>query len=157
MTEKKPEPVVKVICQNRKAFHHYAVDKTFEAGIMLKGAEVKSLRDNSAHLNDAYVDIKDGVPVLIKAHIPHYKFDTHENLDPERTRVLLLNKREIAKILRELKPKGYALVPLKMYFKGSHVKVEIALAKGKKTYDKREDIKKREAKRDMSRFQKARR
>ena len=156
MSEKKPA-VIKIICQNRKALHNFAVDKTFEAGIVLLGAEVKSLRANSAHLNDAYVDIKDNVPVLIKAHIPNYKFDTHDQLDPTRTRTLLLNKREINKILRELKPKGYALVPLKMYFKGSHVKVEIALAKGKKTYDKREDIKKREAKRDMSRFQKLKR
>lgn len=115
---------------------------------------MKSLRQGTAHLGDAFVDIKDNVPLLYKAHIPPYKFDTHERLDPERTRVLLLNKNEIRKISRELKPKGYTLVPLKLYFKGSYVKIEIALAKGKKSYDKREDIKKRDAEREMKRFNK---
>ena len=144
----------RLICNNRKAFHNYSVEKKLEAGIALLGSEVKSLRESNAHLNDAYVDFKSGQPYLYHSHIAPYVCATHDQHDPFRERPLLLNRREINKWEKEVKLNGYAIIPLKLYFKGSRVKVEIALAKGKKQYDKREDLKKRESQREIQRQEK---
>lgn len=154
MNKKSQSDGIKVVCQNRKARHDYFIEKTFEAGIALLGPEVKSLREGNAHLTDAYVDVREGKISLLKAHIPPWKFNTHDKIDPERPRVLLMHKKEIAKLMRDQKLKGFTLIPLKIYFKGPYAKIELALAKGKKTYDKREDIKKRDADREMKRYQK---
>jgi SsrA-binding protein len=144
----------RLICSNRKAFHNYSVEKKMEAGVVLLGSEVKSLREGNAHLNDAYVDFQKSKPYLYHSHIAPYACATHEQHDPFRVRPLLLNKREIAKLEKEVKLRGYAVIPLKLYFKGSRVKIEIALAKGKKQYDKREDMKKKESQRDIQRQEK---
>lgn len=144
----------RLICANRKAFHNYSIEKKLEAGISLLGSEVKSLRESNAHLNDAYVEFEKSKPYLYHSHIAPYTCATHEQHDPFRIRPLLLNKREIDKLEKEVKLRGYAVIPLKLYFKGSKVKVEIALAKGKKQYDKREDLKKRESQREIQRQEK---
>jgi SsrA-binding protein len=143
--------VIKQVCQNKKAHHSFFIEKKFEAGISLVGSEVKSLRQGKAHLNDAFVDIRNGRPLLQNAHISPYGQATHVQHEAMRERWLLLNKGEIKRLEREIRMKGHTIVPLRIYFKGPYVKVEIALAKGKKDYDKREDIKKRMAERDMSR------
>lgn len=142
----------KVVCHNRKARHDFFIEKSLEAGIALVGSEVKSLREGRAHLNEAYVDFKKGQAFLVGAHISPYGNATHEQHEPTRTRKLLMNRREITKFEREVSLKGQALIPLKIYFKGPYAKVEIALAKGKKNYDKREDIKKRDVERDLRRM-----
>jgi SsrA-binding protein len=141
----------KLVCQNRKAHHSFFIDKKMEAGISLWGSEVKSLRLGKAHLTDAYVDLRDGRPVLVGAHIAMYGNASHIQHEPMRDRFLLLNKREIKRLEKDTQTKGYTVVPLKIYFRGPYAKVEIALAKGKKEYDKRDDIKAREASRDISR------
>ncbi|MBF0196407.1 MAG: SsrA-binding protein SmpB [Planctomycetes bacterium] len=146
---------IKIVCQNKKASFHYFIEKKFEAGIILQGSEVKSLRQGGANLGDAFVDFKKGVPVLYKAHIAPYGFATHAQHMPERPRELLLHKREIERISKELKMGGLTVIPLKIYFRGAYAKVELALAKGKKVYDKRDDIKKRISDREISRFNKA--
>ena len=143
--------VVRMVCQNRKAHHSYFIDKKMEAGISLLGSEVKSLRLGKAHLTDAYVDLQKGRPVLVGAHISSYGNASHVHHEPDRDRFLLLNKREIQRLEKDTQTKGFTIIPLKIYFSGPYVKVEIALAKGKKVYDKRQDIKAREASRDISR------
>jgi SsrA-binding protein len=147
----------KQVCQNKKAYHDFFIEKKMEAGICLLGSEVKSLRGGKAHLNDAYVDIKAGAPILVNAHISPYGHATHLQHEALRDRPLLLSRQEIKRIEKELKVKGCTVVPLQIYFKGPYAKVEIALAKGKKEYDKREDIKTRVAVREMSRDAKVRR
>jgi SsrA-binding protein len=147
----KKNEIIKDICQNRKAHHGFFIDKKFEAGIALLGSEVKSLREGRAHLNDAFVHIRDGRPILQNAHISPYGNATHIQHEPMRERYLLLSGAEINRLEKEIKVKGHSVVPLRIYFKGPYVKVEIALAKGKKDYDKREDIKKRMAEREMGR------
>lgn len=142
----------KTICQNRKARHNFFIEKSLEAGIALWGSEVKSLREGNANLNDAFVDIKRGEAWLVGAHINPYGMATHVQHTPVRERRLLLHKREIEKLDREVNAKGHTVVPLSLYFKGARVKVEIALAKGKREYDKREDIKKRIADREAGRM-----
>ena len=140
------------MCHNRKARHDFFIEKSLEAGIALMGSEVKSLREGRAHLNEAFVDIIKGQAYLVGAHISPYGNATHVQHEPTRTRKLLLNQREIRKYEREVSLKGQTLIPLRIYFKGPYAKVEIALAKGKKNYDKREDIKKKDVERDLRRM-----
>jgi len=140
-----------IVTQNKKAFHDYAIDETVEAGIMLTGTEVKSLRDGKANLKDSYVIIKNSEAFLLNCHISPYTHGNIMNHDPVRTRKLLLHKKEIEKLQGKTQQKGYALIPLKIYFKGSNAKVEVGLAHGKKQYEKRETIKKKEADREIQR------
>jgi SsrA-binding protein len=147
---------MKIVTQNRKAFHDYSIEETVEAGIVLTGTEVKSLRDGKANLKDSYVLVKDSEAFLLNCHISPYTHGNIMNHDPVRTRKLLLHKKEIARLLGKTIQKGYSLIPLKIYFKGSHAKVEIGLARGKKMYEKRESIKKREADREIERAMKSR-
>lgn len=147
---------MKIACQNRKAYHDYAIEETLEAGIQLLGTEVKSLRDGRANLNDSYVIIKDSEAFLFNCHISPYTHGNIMNHEPMRTRKLLLHRKEIERLIGKIRQKGFTLIPLKIYFKGSYAKVEIGLAKGKKTYEKREAIKEREAKRTIERVMKSR-
>ena len=141
----------KNITVNRKARHEYNILQIWEAGIVLVGTEVKSLRQGKANLVDGYAKIVNGEVWLINLHISEYSQGNINNHDPKRERKLLLNKSEIRKILVKTKEKGLTLVPLRLYFKTGKVKVEIALAKGKKVYDKRKDIAKRDFERDQER------
>ncbi len=145
-----------LIAQNKKAYHDYFVDDTYEAGISLFGTEVKSVRQGKVNLKDSYVSVKTGEAFLIGAHISPYEKGNIFNRDPLRQRKLLLHKREIAKLIGLTAQEGYTLIPLKMYFKGSYVKVLLGVCRGKKNYDKREDIARRDAKRDMDRALKER-
>lgn len=147
---------MKIVAQNRKAFHDYSIEETIEAGIVLTGTEVKSLREGKANLKDSYVLIKHSEVLLLNCHISPYTYGNIMNHDPLRTRKLLLHKKEIARIQGKALQKGYSLIPLKMYFKGSIAKVEIGLARGKKLFEKRESIKKREAGREIERAMKNR-
>ena len=141
----------KNICINRKARHNYIINETQEAGIVLNGAEVKSLRDGRAHLKDSYGRINKGEAFLINAHISNYEPARSVNVDPTRTRKLLLHKKEIMRLMGKTKEQGLTLVPLRMYFKNGRAKVELALAKGKRTNDKRAAIREREMKREVER------
>ncbi len=145
---------MKIVCQNRKAYHDYSIEETIEAGIQLLGTEVKSLRDGKANLKDSYAIIKDGDVYLLNCHISPYTHGNIMNHDPLRTRKLLLHRKEIERLIGKIRQKGYALIPLKIYFKGPYAKVEIGLAKGKRQYEKREAIKEREAKRMIERAMK---
>ena len=145
-----------LIAQNKKAYHDYFVDDTFEAGISLFGTEVKSVRQGKVNLKDSYVSVKTGEAFLIGAHISPYEKGNIFNRDPLRSRKLLLHRREISKLIGLTSQEGYTLIPLKMYFKGSYVKVLLGVCRGKKNYDKREDIARRDAKRDMDRALKER-
>ena len=140
----------KLIASNKKAYHDYFVLQKLEAGMELTGTEVKSLRDGKANLKDSYVMIKGDEAFLLGAHISPYSHGNIQNHDPERTRRLLLHKREIAKLHVQIVEKGLTIVPLRLYFKGSRVKVEIAVVRGKKQYDKRETEKRREADREAA-------
>ena len=142
---------VKIACENRKARHDYFIHETYEAGLELKGTEVKSLRAGKANLKDSYGEIKNGEVFIQNMHISPYEKGNIFNKDPRRPRRLLMHKREILKLFAKIKQDGYALVPLSIYFKGPRVKLEIGLAKGKKLYDKREAAAKRDAKREMDR------
>lgn len=139
----------KVIANNKKAYHDYFIDETFEAGISLSGTEVKSIRMGRINLKDSYAYIKDGEVILSNVHISPYEKGNIFNLDPVRDRTLLLNRKEINKINGWLTQKGYTLVALSVYLKGKWVKVELGLARGKKLYDKRDDIAERDAKRQI--------
>lgn len=141
----------KNITVNRKARHEFFIIQTFEAGIVLVGTEVKALRNNNANLVDSYAAVKNGEVWLFNAHIGPFEQGNIQNHEPKRKRKLLLKKSEIKKIVRSILEKGNTLVPLRLYFKNSLVKVELGVAKGKKFYDKREDIAKRDAKRDLDR------
>lgn len=141
----------KVITTNRKASFNYHLLDRMEAGIVLTGSEVKSLRTSSANLTDAYALIRNGELWLINANISPYEPANYLNHKPKRDRKLLLHKREILRIFQKLKERGFTLVPTKMYFKNGRAKVEIAFAKGKKSFDKREAIKKRDIKRELAR------
>lgn len=140
----------KLIASNKKAFHEYHVLDKFEAGVQLTGTEVKSLREGAANLKDAYVTFKNGEAFLFNAHISPYAHGNRENHDPVRTRKLLLHRREIEKLHVQVTEKGLTIVPLRLYFKGSRVKAEIGVVRGKKLYDKRETEKKREADRETA-------
>ena len=146
----KPEPGERLIASNKKAYHDYHVLEKHEAGVALTGTEVKSLRDGKANLKDAYVTFKNGEAFLFGAHISAYSHGNRENHDPERTRKLLLHRREIQKLQVQVVEKGLTVVPLRLYFKRGRVKAEIAVVRGKKLYDKRETEKKREADRETA-------
>ena len=146
----------RVVCQNRKASHEYFLDEVFEAGLILLGPEVKSLRDGRANLVDAYVKIQKGEAWLYNMHISPYPFARHVELEPTRPRKLLLNKRELKRLLGKTQEKGYALIPLKVYFSGNWAKAEIALARGKRKVDKRRSLKEKEMKREMDQARKKR-
>jgi SsrA-binding protein len=141
----------KVIVSNRKARHDYTILDTYEAGIALVGTEVKSLREGRASLVDAFATVDDGEVWLRNLHIPEYVLGTWTNHTPRRTRKLLLHKGEILRLIGKTRESGLSLVPLSMYFKDGKVKVELALAKGKKAYDKRQSLAKRDAEREMTR------
>jgi len=141
----------KVIASNRKARHDYAVVDTWEAGVVLMGTEVKALREGRASLVDGYATIEDGEVWLQGVHIAEYAQGTWTNHAPRRKRKLLLHKAEIERLELRTKESGLTLVPLQLYFSGSHVKVELALAKGKRSYDKRQDLAKRDAQREIAR------
>jgi SsrA-binding protein len=145
------EPKIKVIATNRKAFYQYQIFTRIEAGLSLVGTEVKSLREGKVQMSDAYAAVESGEVFLINLHISTYPMAHGENHDPIRKRRLLLNKREIRKLWGATNEKGFTIVPLKIYFKGPFAKVEIGTARGKKAYDKREAIAKREADREMAR------
>ena len=141
----------KLVAQNKKARHDYAIDETFEAGIVLTGTEVKSLRQGRASLVDAYAAVQDGELWMFGAHIPEYTEGTWNNHTPRRARKLLMHKAEILKLTVKLKEGGLALVPLQLYFKDGHAKVELGLGKGRKSYDKRQVLAKRDAADEMRR------
>jgi SsrA-binding protein len=145
---------IKIICQNRKARFNFEIEDTFEAGISLLGSEVKSLRNGKANLSDAYGKFRAGELYLVDVHISPYEQASRQNHEPLRDRKLLLHKREIKKLTGKVAERGFSLVPLKLYFKNGKVKVELALARGKKTYDKREAIKKKDQRREMERLAK---
>lgn len=151
------EPQIKPIATNRKARHDYHIEETYEAGVSLRGSEVKTLRGGKASLQDAYAMIRDGEVFLLGVHIPEYPQASMQNHDPTRIRKLLLHREEIRRLNAKMSQKGLTLVPLRLYFKGNKVKAEIALAKGKRSYDKRASIAEREAKREMAKRQGARR
>ncbi len=139
------------MAQNRKARHDYFIEKTYEAGIELKGTEVKSIRDSKANLKESYCTIKDGEVFIVGMHISPYTEGNRFNVDPVRERKLLLNRREIIRLTQEIQQKGMTLVPISLYTKGRLIKMELGLARGKKQYDKRESIKERDIKRDLER------
>ena len=141
----------KIIAQNKKAWHEYFVDEKYEAGIALYGTEVKSIRGGAVNLKDAYCDIKDGEIFVKGMHISPYEQGNIFNRDPMRDKKLLMHKREIMKLHGLVAQKGFTLIPLSLYFSGSHVKVEIGLCRGKKLYDKRDDAAKRDADRVIER------
>ena len=137
--------------RNARAFHDYFIEEKYEAGIILTGTEVKSIRAGLAQISDAFVRLDLDTPILYQAHIDEYAYGTCNNHNPYNPRRLLLHKREVRKIRQSIQSGGYTIVPLRMYFKGSLVKVEIAIARGKKLYDKREDMKKAISDRELSR------
>ena len=142
---------VKIIAQNKKAYHDYFVDEKFEAGIELFGTEVKSIRAGSVNLKDSYCDFKDGELFVVGMHVSPYEHGKIFNRDPMRKRRLLMHKREILKLFGLVAQKGVSLIPLSLYFSGSRVKVELGLCRGKKLYDKRESIAKHDADREIER------
>ena len=141
----------KVIAQNKRAWHDYHIEDTYEAGLVLQGTEVKSLRLGRASLLDGYAVIKDGEAWLINVHIPEYTMGTWTNHAARRTRKLLLHRKEIDKLVSKTKEGGLTLVPLAIYFKDGKAKIEIGLAKGKKDWDKRQTLAENQAKREMAR------
>ena len=158
--EKRCQRMVKkgenTIALNRQAFHEYFVIETYEAGIELCGTEVKSIRAGNLNLKDSWCDISGGEIFLKQMHVSPYEQGNIFNKDPLRERKLLLHKREIMRLQGQIKQQGLTLVPLSLYWKGSHVKVSLGLCKGKKIYDKRQDMAKRDAKRDIDRSMKER-
>ena len=150
--KKKTKNGLKIISNNRKAKFNYFFNEFFEAGIVLTGAEVKSLRDGKANISESYAFDNKGEIFLINSHIPSYKESSYNNHDPRRNRKLLLNKREINKLLGRINREGFTLVPTKLYFRKGKAKVEIAVAKGKKHYDKRHTKKKKDWIREKAKF-----
>lgn len=153
----KQDSNIKIICKNKKAHFNFELGDTFEAGICLLGSEVKSLRSGKANLGDSYAKFRQGELFLVDAHISQYPQAGIENHDPERERKLLLHKRELKRLFGKVTEKGFSLVPLKLYLKNGRVKVELALARGKKLFDKRETIKKKDQRREMERLAKYKR
>ncbi|HHV45253.1 MAG TPA: SsrA-binding protein SmpB [Firmicutes bacterium] len=151
----KPESI-KVITENRKARHDYHIEETYEAGIVLSGTEVKSLRLGRANLTDSYAGVENGEVFLYNCHISPYDHGNRFNHEPKRKRKLLLHRREINRLVGLTQQKGYTLVPLRMYFTRGLAKVELALARGKRSYDKREDLAKRDTQRQIARALKER-
>ena len=147
---------IKIIAQNKKAYHDYFVDERYEAGVELFGTEVKSIRAGKVNVKESYCDIKDGEVYVVGMHISPYEQGNIFNKDPMRPKKLLLHKREILKLFGLVSQKGYTLIPLQVYLKNSRVKIESGLCRGKKLYDKREDMARNDAKRDMERAFKSR-
>ena len=150
--QKKTKVGLKIISKNRKASFNYFFDEFFEAGVVLTGSEVKSLRDGRANISESYAYDISGELYLINSHIPSYKESSYNNHNPIRNRKLLLNKKEINKLIGRINREGYTLIPTKLYFKKGKAKVEIAVAKGKKHFDKRQTIKTRDWNREKARF-----
>ena len=150
--KQKTKSGLKIICNNRKAKFNYFFNEFFEAGIALKGSEVKSLRDGKANISEAYAIDEQGEIFLLNSHIPSYKESSYNNHNPKRNRKLLLNRREINKLIGRINREGYTLIPTKLYFKKGKAKIEIAVAKGKKQYDKRQVKKKRDWDREKAKF-----
>jgi SsrA-binding protein len=148
---------MKTICTNRKAYHEFHIEDKFETGLVLTGTEVKSLREGKANLKDSFAKIKDGELFLVNAHISPYSCGNIYNHEPKRERKLLMHKRELSKLFGKVKERGFTLVPLSMYFNDRNmVKMELALAKGKTLYDKRESIKRKDEKRVAEREMRSR-
>jgi SsrA-binding protein len=148
---REPEAGEKLITRNKRAFHEYEIMDRLEAGIVLTGTEVKSLRENQATLEDAYAKVEDGEVWLLGCDIPEYALGHQLNHKPKRPRKLLLHRREIAKVVGKAAQRGFTLVPLRLYFKGGLAKVELAVARGKQLHDKRQSLKEADAKRDIAR------
>jgi SsrA-binding protein len=147
----------KIVCRNKKAAFEYFIDETLEAGMVLLGPEVKSLREGRGNLSDSYARIRDGEVFLHNMHITPYPYAHHQELDPLRTRKLLLNKREIRRLIGKTEEKGYTMIPTKVYFnEKGRAKIELALARGKKKHDKRRALKEKELKREMEQARKKR-
>jgi SsrA-binding protein len=142
---------IKAICRNKRAYHDYQISESLECGIVLKGTEVKSLREGTANLEDSYAKIEDGEVWLLNSDIPEYAMGNKLNHKPKRPRKLLLHRREIEKFAGKASQRGFTLVPLSMYFKEGRAKVELGVARGKQLHDKREDQKTAEAQRDIRR------
>ncbi len=145
------EEGIKLICRNRRAFHEYNVSDRIECGIVLTGTEVKSLREGQSSLEDAYAKIEEGEVWLLGSDIPEYSKGNFQNHKPKRPRKLLLHRREIAKFAGKASERGFTLVPLRMYFKGGRAKVELAVARGKQLHDKRQDMKTKDAQKEIRR------
>jgi SsrA-binding protein len=141
---------IKIIATNKKAYHDYFVDEVYEAGIMLTGTEVKSLRAGKVNLKESFCRIKDGEVFINNMNISPYEQGNRENVDPTRVRKLLLHREEIDKLTRKVDERGFSLVPTKIYFKDSRAKLEVGLARGKKLHDKRETLKRKQAEREMA-------
>lgn len=146
--------MVKIISKNPVARHNYTINDTIETGIVLSGTEIKSIRKGKVNLKDSYAGIKNGELYIYNLHISPYEFGNIYNKDPLRDRKLLANRREINKLVGLIKQKGYSLIPISMYFKGNFVKIELGIGKGKKLYDKRRDIAKKDAEMRMRRLEK---
>ncbi|MGB9499083.1 MAG: SsrA-binding protein SmpB [Dissulfuribacterales bacterium] len=145
---------IKIVTENRKARHNYHIEEQIEAGMVLLGTEVKSLRSGRANLKDSYGRIKNGELYVYQMHISPYPFAYYDNHDPLRPRKLLLNKSELKRMIAKIKTKGFSVIPLRVYFKNGKAKITISLARGKRKYDKRQSIKEREMKREMDRARK---
>jgi SsrA-binding protein len=146
----------RIICKNRKASHDYFIEETYEAGMVLLGPEVKSLREGRANLVDSYARIKQGEIYLYNMHISPYPYAHYVEIEPTRTRKLLMHKKEIKRLIGKTEERGYSLIPLKVYFSGARAKVELGLAKGKRKYDKRQSLKEKDLKREMDQERKKR-
>ena len=159
MTKKTPtvNTANRLVCQNKKAYHDYEIMEKMEAGIVLLGTEVKSLREGRANLKDSYAKITRGEVFLYGLHISPYSHASYDNHDPERVRKLLLHNTEIKRLVGKTQERGFSLIPLKIYFSHGRAKVELGLARGKKLYDKRESLKRKEETREMDRLRKQRR
>ena len=147
----RPKEDKKLVCSHRRARRHYHIEETYEAGLVLTGSEVKALRAGQANLSDAYARPRGNELFMLNAHISPYD-RARDNHVPERERKLLMHRREITKLSIKLRERGFTLIPLELYFKGSHAKVSLGLARGKREYDKRQDISKRETDRKLSRI-----
>lgn len=147
---------LKVLATNRKAYHDYSIEETEEAGIVLTGTEIKSVRAGSVNLRDSYAQVKNGEMWLMNAHISPYEPASRENADPYRDRKLLMHRKEIMRLMGRAQEKGLTLIPLRMYLKKNRAKIELGLARGKKMYDKREAISKRDSDREIQRAVKER-
>ena len=150
------EPTEKVVAQNRRAFHDYEVLETLEAGLVLTGTEVKSLRQGKASLAEAYATIENSEAFVRQLHIPPYEQGNRSNPDPIRTRKLLVHRAQIEKLRRAVEQKGHTLIPLKLYFSKGHAKLLVGVARGKKTYDKRASLAEKDAKREIDRARRGR-
>ena len=147
--------MIKLIAKNPTAKHNYFIEDTIETGIVLSGTEIKSIRNGKVNLKDSYASIKDGEVYIYHMHISPYEHGNIYNKDPLRDRKLLLHDREIAKLMGFINQKGYTLIPVSLYFKGNLVKLELGIGKGKKLYDKRQDIAKKDAQREIDRQMKS--